>query len=398
MWSRGGSAGKKPIEEVDLTLSSSPSPEPPIKRPYKPEPSRSAYVEPAHVKTEPKPTAYRPQTTPFAYKTQHKRLTTIKTEPTREPQIHPDHLAQIIHSSDPEALRTVLINLCKFSPALSGAVARGLQNSRFSQALINKYHPAPKIKTDPGKLIKTERVRARDLSDSPELLSSPKISPYIKHKRQPSAPPSNGSSSAASSNLMILDPIKRLSDGHTEQRTCIHGHKFFDHEVGSCEWHPGRVVTPTGGSSFYECCGNLVSKPGCQKSNNHVVAQSPKPSVKAEPSSVSASTNRNLQPAEMQHVNVKAESRPRTMVCRRCGQMFEDSNADDGCSFHCGEKRMTDDRIVKWTCCGSGLRGPGCQFDEFHTASYARDVPRKRTPSYEQPSFAIRTPKNPRLF
>ena len=323
-------------------MSSSPSPEPPTRRQYKPEPWPSTYAQPARAKPKPKSTAYRPQATPFAPRTQHKRPTTVKEEPTRarEPQIHPEHLSRIIQTSDPEALRSVLLNLCQLSPALGGAVARGLaQRSTFALATINKYHSTPNIKADPGRAnVKSESRRARSPSDSPELLSSPKIPPYLKHERSPSPAPSNVSSGTSCSDLMLLTPI-----------------------------HVAAPTTPASHSNGL-------------------------------PSSYAASASRSLHPTVIQQGHVKAEPGSRPMVCVRCGDMFEDSNADDGCSFHHGEKRMTDERVVKWTCCGSGLRGSGCQFEEFHSASHVRDMPRKRTPSYEQPSFPIRTPKNPRLF
>jgi hypothetical protein len=74
----------------------------------------------------------------------------IKTEPKtsgirsrgsqqRSRQINPQHLALIMETSSSQALKTVLLNLCKTSPALSGALARGLApHSTFAQALIRQ--------------------------------------------------------------------------------------------------------------------------------------------------------------------------------------------------------------------------------------------------------------------
>lgn len=74
----------------------------------------------------------------------------VKTEPKtsemrlrgpqqRPRQINPQHLALIIDTSSSQALKSVLLNLSKTSPALSGALARGLApHSTFAQRLIRQ--------------------------------------------------------------------------------------------------------------------------------------------------------------------------------------------------------------------------------------------------------------------
>jgi hypothetical protein len=58
----------------------------------------------------------------------------------RTPTINPQHLERIIETSSPQSLRKVLIELCKLSPALSGAVARGLAtHSTFAQDIIRQH-------------------------------------------------------------------------------------------------------------------------------------------------------------------------------------------------------------------------------------------------------------------
>ncbi|KAF1913166.1 hypothetical protein BDU57DRAFT_559289 [Ampelomyces quisqualis] len=54
-------------------------------------------------------------------------------------QISPQHIAQIIDTSSTNSIRSTLKELCKLSPALSGAVARGLAtHSTFARDLIKQ--------------------------------------------------------------------------------------------------------------------------------------------------------------------------------------------------------------------------------------------------------------------
>jgi hypothetical protein len=55
-------------------------------------------------------------------------------------QINPQHIAQIIDTSSTDAVKSVLKELCKLSPALSGAVARGLAtHSTFARDLVKQH-------------------------------------------------------------------------------------------------------------------------------------------------------------------------------------------------------------------------------------------------------------------
>ncbi|PVI04542.1 hypothetical protein DM02DRAFT_611381 [Periconia macrospinosa] len=68
--------------------------------------------------------------------------------------ISPDHLRRIITTSPPHAVNAVLLELCKLSPALSGAVVRGLSpHSKYAQDITRRYEKRPLepvIKRDPG--------------------------------------------------------------------------------------------------------------------------------------------------------------------------------------------------------------------------------------------------------
>ncbi|KAF2785540.1 hypothetical protein K505DRAFT_330942 [Melanomma pulvis-pyrius CBS 109.77] len=386
---RRAPAHAKQVEPIDLTLSS-PEPEPQPRPGRKTDPSRPAYRQPAHLKTEPTTepktgpktgpgtSAYRHQI-PSSHRTEHRRPKPARRHP---PRVHPDHLSRIVNTTDPHVLRALVLHLCTLSPALSGAVARGLaHNSTFAQATIVKYHPA-QTKPDPRRA-----QSASPASDFSELLSSPKIPSPIKHDRKPSPAPSHSSSSTAFSDSLPLRPLTHVAASSSSPRravsnanpepapttkTCIHCHKPFDYENGFCTWHPGSKARSADGAVQWDCCGALPWEAGCESANAHVAA-SQNPSINAEP-------------------------RPKTMTCAHCRQPYTDENVDSGCSFHAGEKVMTAQRTVEWTCCGGGLRESGCSFEDFHVPAHVQDMPKKRTPSYGSPSFRSRPPKNPRLF
>ncbi|RMZ73472.1 hypothetical protein GMOD_00007987 [Pyrenophora seminiperda CCB06] len=123
-WSHG--------ETIDLTLSS-PEPEPqPQSQPHPPVYNSQSYSyrEPGHhstsrVKHEPGQASGTIRT-PFV--------------PRRSRPIHLEHLKQIISTTDRHHLQNVLLDLCKISPAFSGALVRGLSpHSAFAQRMINQH-------------------------------------------------------------------------------------------------------------------------------------------------------------------------------------------------------------------------------------------------------------------
>ena len=81
-------------------------------------------------------------------------------------QVHPQHIARLIDTSNPGALRSVVLELCKISPALSGALARGLApHSTFAQGLIKQQQHAstsrPVKKEDGNDPDSYERMKQR---------------------------------------------------------------------------------------------------------------------------------------------------------------------------------------------------------------------------------------------
>jgi hypothetical protein len=75
------------------------------------------------------------------------------------PAINPQHLARMLDTTEPRALKSMLLELCKHSPALSQAVARGLAPySMYAQGLI-KQHQA-NLRASAARPVKQEKNEA----------------------------------------------------------------------------------------------------------------------------------------------------------------------------------------------------------------------------------------------
>jgi hypothetical protein len=117
------------VDTIDLTLS---SPEPEQRRQL---PPQQQYL-PPHLKKEPG--------SDFGDRAQVKRERGVngprphKSRSHTQP-INPQHLARMMDTTEPRVIKSVLLELCKLSPALSGAVARGIApHSMFAQGLIRQ--------------------------------------------------------------------------------------------------------------------------------------------------------------------------------------------------------------------------------------------------------------------
>ncbi|KAF2824441.1 hypothetical protein CC86DRAFT_384072 [Ophiobolus disseminans] len=75
----------------------------------------------------------------------------------RARQVHPQHVAQLIDTTNPHALRGVLLDLCRLSPALSGALVRGLApHSTFAHGLVRRHQNQPASSCRPVKKEESE--------------------------------------------------------------------------------------------------------------------------------------------------------------------------------------------------------------------------------------------------
>jgi hypothetical protein len=118
------------VEAIDLTLSSSDTEQ-------RSRPPLQQQRLPSYIKNEPRG---EPGTNRQVRREHRTPGQPPRHSQSRAPAIHPQDLAQIIETSDSRAIRKLLMDLCKLSPALSGAVARGLAaHSTFAQDVIRQH-------------------------------------------------------------------------------------------------------------------------------------------------------------------------------------------------------------------------------------------------------------------
>jgi hypothetical protein len=301
--SRGRPAGVA-VEEIDLTLSDSPeAPSPPLRprstprSPIKFVPKRPTL--PARVKLE---TA----AAPGPSRTQAKQPA---------PKISLSHVAGIVNTTDEHILRQVVLNLCKTSPALSGALVRGLSpHSSFAQNLIrrhtrgNSQRPQrPQVKVE--RQVKAERETSLSgRSDSPiNIMSSPDFTHFIKKDRNASPMQSDGSSSTAFSNPHPT----------AFQRTPVR-----DRGPSSLSNPPVRPPE--------QPVRNVPTTPSASSSQRDLLNNPHRPSV------------------------AQTERKPEFKICRNCGHQFLEG-VRDTCFYHPGRKQTKTDitgrRTTQYSCC-----------------------------------------------
>ncbi|KAJ4291879.1 hypothetical protein N0V90_009775 [Kalmusia sp. IMI 367209] len=154
------------VETVDLTLSPSPEPDPQPRRPPRQQ-QLASYLK--------KENRASPNATRDASLAGPRAQTAITTDPPL-PSIPADKLRQIIKTTPPARVSDLLIDLCNASPALSGAVVRGLApHSVWAQQTIKDYqrrNGLSQVKPDPGK----SRPSLENNVYMPQVTPNPKAS------------------------------------------------------------------------------------------------------------------------------------------------------------------------------------------------------------------------------
>jgi hypothetical protein len=282
----------------------------------------------------------------------------FKTLPTgmASGSVLPGHLRRIINTSDPTAIRDVLLNLCKLSPALSGAVARGLApHSSFAQETIRDYRKkvaVPTIKSDPGNAAKSASAKVKK-----DRRVSPSTPPPIRRETQTVS--------------VLTDDEEDVPD-------------FFYTDP-----RPG-FADPLSRSSW----------------NRHAVAPNyaPKESKSLSTSKlplrdITKPTSRTPSQTLAQPTSIKTEPKLRGKICKQCGERFKDEGSS--CIYHSGhEVTITNDhgeRASVYSCCREPLNGAGCIFGT-HLADPAEGLTKPRPLTGWSPTMHDREPKKPRLL
>lgn len=262
--------------------------------------------------------------------------------------INPEHLRQIIDTSDSRTLRKVLINLCELSPALSAAVARGLApHSTFAQGVIDRkramshMHTAKSTRDDDinGAY---ERLKARFASTKVSIL--PQRPSYEHHAQTPRPTRHIDQVGKESTN----GPIKSESDDDGGNDDEIHLPSSHTRSV-----HRASAI------------------------------QTPLPKLSGR-STVNDRTLGSVQDANGSS-RVKQERNANTTpkVCSQCHELF--SGDSEVCMYHTGEKTEQEDGQIVYSCCQQSFNDLGCQFgshaSDSESGQESQDLSQRKRPS-----------------
>lgn len=235
---------------IDLTLSDSPSsPEPgPSRAPYRSSSSKAPQRAPVK----------REAVTPARVRVSgtQSRASSSTNVPR---QIPSDRIRDIIRSTPPDKVNDLLIQLCSASPALAGAVTRGLApHSTWAQQTIRDYqrrHGLSRVQSQPRSQQRSQTGQTRQTVDL-----------------------GSASDSDGSDDLQILDlpprPVQRNASqlamptrvkperGQTPARFCAKCGTRLS-QGGSCQIHTGTLVTALSGARKWNCCNQHAGVKGC---------------------------------------------------------------------------------------------------------------------------------------
>ncbi|OAL03476.1 hypothetical protein IQ06DRAFT_215980 [Phaeosphaeriaceae sp. SRC1lsM3a] len=305
------------LEAVDLTLS---SPEP--------EPRSSRILQqqriPTHFKSEPSSSS----------RTRRMRKHRVRTSETHHHDsllaaaMDPEHLSRIINTSSSTAIKGVLLELCKLSPALSGAVARGLAaHSTFAQDLITKHHHAPRQPA--SRNVKSEHSLDQDAYERMKQRLAPRLAAQTstKHCAQPPS---------STSEVLASRPFASRSTDSTKQLDLVNlGNSDSDNDSYIPREFPlyGELPLPT------------------SRSRQH--------SARSVLGSSSTTQARNLS-------QQGALNEPAQKTCVNCLDRLEEYEESDVCFYHKGPKIEIDSTRT----CGSCMKawsGPTCEIGTHST-------------------------------
>ncbi|KAF2475776.1 uncharacterized protein BDR25DRAFT_300757 [Lindgomyces ingoldianus] len=328
-------AGKASTPFLDLTLS--PSPEPLPGRLTQLPIARAKRETPSTIKVD--GIFQRPIQASAPRTGQHTRLNPDK-------RINPDRLATIIDAADPKAFRDVVLYLCKLSPALSGAIARGLaQYPTSAQPTIANHRHRPANPSNAMPSLDSSYLSGDDSS----LPGSPQADVYAEPEYASPAL-SDASSSSAFSTRSSRDSSTRPPLQSLKPPSRSLPHSSHNADLRKSASHP-------------------LFKPAAAR------------------------------PSHTQQ--------PTRKVCRQCNNHFNEG-VEDICNYHPGQKQDAGDMFGRpmsvWTCCKRQYWEPGCAESSHvaHVAPVKFGAPsnpsflKRQNPSGS--SFSSGTSKTPRLL
>ncbi|KAF1926402.1 uncharacterized protein M421DRAFT_422737 [Didymella exigua CBS 183.55] len=319
------------IDAIDLTLS---SPEPEA-RPQTQANRHLQQQQPARtVKQEPR----------NSYRSTHsdsQRQGSTRASQQQPRRINPNHVKQIIETSSSKALRSIVLQLCESSPALSGAIARGLApQSSWAQALMRGQQAHPYAQPQSQAPIKSEpRSNEQDV--------------YERMKQR-----LGSSSGAHSSNA-------RLNTQTTASRLCTRRPTAIHENSNGLRLPPSSQGPPTVKREYQispadsDDSTNIVDFPAMerearkQEHRHHTNAGS---SSRHQTSASQSAEGLAVRQRSTHHH--ASDHKPK--LCVQCGELFNE--VDTNCEHHPGRQapaRPGD--VSQYTCCGMFEGEPGCK-------------------------------------
>ncbi|KAJ8114305.1 hypothetical protein OPT61_g3788 [Boeremia exigua] len=270
-------------------------------------------------------------------------------------RINPQHVKRIIDTSGHHALRSVVLQLCKTSPALSGAIVRGLApHSPWAQALMRGQQA--KLRTQTQHTIKAEPRANEQAADE-------------RVKKQ----------LGSSSNAQSLTPQNRTNHtNHADRTPRVHENRDGLRLPPSSQKAPNvkreHRPSPTDSDDSTNIVGfSAIDKDTGRQRSNHSIA-APRDSRHH-----SATNHGNERQAIQQRSTRNAVTDQKPGVCLQCGEMLEETGIE--CYFHTGQEapaRPGD--IPQYTCCNRFVGEPGCKVGR-HIDSRAGTVTNAKRPS-----------------
>ncbi|KAH6612049.1 hypothetical protein C7974DRAFT_90487 [Boeremia exigua] len=257
------------------------------------------------------------------------RSRNIPQQPPR--RINPQHVKQIIDTSSHRALRSVVLQLCKTSPALSGALVRGLApHSPWAQALVR------------GRQAKSHTQTQSTVKTEPRIIE-PRVHQPTNRQNGPSSS-SHGSASQLRSN--------RPPDT-TENRDALRLPRSTQKPPPVKHEHRS---SPTDSDDST----NIVDFPAIERDarrqelSHHTTAHSSSIHRPAASSTTARSANRP-------HSTQEHAANLKQKLCLQCGELFKEHDIDY-CYFHSGHEAPSRlDQIPQFTCCNRFVGEPGCK-------------------------------------
>lgn len=358
------------VEAIDLTLSS-------------PEPEASPHAQASRNPHDHQPSKVIKQETGSSHRSarndsQRPGSTRSGNVPQQQPRrVNPYHVKQIIDTSSSKALRSVVLQLCKSSPALSGAIARGLApHSPWAQALIR------------GQQAQSQTYRQSQAQSQPVIKPEPRSSEQDAYDRMKQRLGSGSGAHSSSVRPATQTSAPRPSHQRASENTDGLRVPPSLQKVRTVKREPQASPTDSDDST------NIVDFPAMEQEarRQEHTSHSTAASNSRHQSSTNLSTG-GLATREGSTQYNAPDRKPK--LCRKCGELFNETNMN--CEFHPG--RLASARpgdMAQYACCNKFEGEPGCRFGQ-HESERTGNLTNAKRPS-PSPHGGSPWSKKPRVW